>query len=802
MKQLIEFITDHPAQIGALLAALYEIIALVIPTQKEKSRSLLKKIFTALLWMVDKIDRKKKTPILIAFAIALLGATYSPAAKAQQWQAFKGIWLNGYANATQAPTPPAGYSGITYFADSLGTYVYDRVALDWLRIPGAGGGGTLTGAQNGVGLNGTVVELGFPLIRNTSISQAGFTMQYLNGSDTLVNIGDIAGTRSLNPNQLLFSIPGVNPGNKPFEIYNHGYTTGNDTTIFPNDRLIRTTHGLVITNWSMTTVNNWRWDEVDNRAEPVDIQIPMIAQETGGEGIQTHYTPPGLIPAQTFTQINRFGQGVSGLTGVSPYTYANIPVNQFKSTIYAGYSSPTTNPTGSTDYKWYLGANNSLPAGGINPLLWLHSEEQKGTVGTFNNNELAKFEMNANGSGVWPSISFAKSQGTWLTKTAANTNAITGRIIGNIYDGSTYQTGASISFTSGATVSAGNAGGNIAFATSNTNTASLTNRLRISQTGTLDVWTGAAWSAGTAGQVLTSTATGTPTWTTVGGGITNTAANTELAKSDGTNLIPSGLFIPSDGNLTMGTGLAGSARVVLTDGTAADVGYTVGTKGAGTINLQQNTSNELIISSLLGRLSHTTELELMTDGNVQYLTTAAVQFGLWEPDGDIVLGGSSLAGGNRQITATSSAASSDLSLNSQGTSGNIFLNSDDTQGNILTNTSGTNGRAMATFVNGVTQLRVSRVSAAEVEIVGAVDQLSVNGVDDTTGGDINVNGGTGSAGTGGSINLSTGTGSTTDGNLTIDVQAGELIFLITRTDCTGAATGTVYNNSGVLNICP
>src|SRR5690606_35548053 len=88
-------------------------------------------------------------------AVALL-SLLSFYAKAQIWQSYKGIWLKGYDNATQAPIPPTGYSALTYFADSLGTYVYDWDSLAWLRIPGTGGsGGGLATADNGLTVNPT-----------------------------------------------------------------------------------------------------------------------------------------------------------------------------------------------------------------------------------------------------------------------------------------------------------------------------------------------------------------------------------------------------------------------------------------------------------------------------------------------------------------------------------------------------------------------------------------------------------------------------------------------------------------------
>src|SRR5690606_36153400 len=105
---------------------------------------------------------------LFAFWLTLL---VGHSAFAQIWQAYKGVWLKGYDNATQTPIPPTGYSALTYFADSLGTYVYDWDSLAWLRIPGAGGGGSagLTTASNGLNVNPAGnVKLGGTLTENTN----------------------------------------------------------------------------------------------------------------------------------------------------------------------------------------------------------------------------------------------------------------------------------------------------------------------------------------------------------------------------------------------------------------------------------------------------------------------------------------------------------------------------------------------------------------------------------------------------------------------------------------------------------
>src|SRR5690606_36018534 len=72
------------------------------------------------------------------------------------------------------PIPPTGYSALTYFADSLGTYVYDWDSLAWLRVPGTGGGGGgggLATADNGLSVNpaGNVRLGGSSLLQNTIV---------------------------------------------------------------------------------------------------------------------------------------------------------------------------------------------------------------------------------------------------------------------------------------------------------------------------------------------------------------------------------------------------------------------------------------------------------------------------------------------------------------------------------------------------------------------------------------------------------------------------------------------------------
>ena len=72
----------------------------------------------------------------------------------------------------------------------------------------------------------------------------------------------------------------------------------------------------------------------------------------------------------------------------------------------------------------------------------------------------------------------------------------------------------------------------------------------------------------------------------VAGGIVNTAANTELMMSNGTNAVPSGLFKVSIANLGMGsTALTGTARILYVESSSTNCNLTLRGKGTGNILL-------------------------------------------------------------------------------------------------------------------------------------------------------------------------------------------------------------------------
>lgn len=301
---------------------------------------------------------------------------------------------------------------------------------------------------------------------------AAFTKIQANFAQTL-NQG-VSPSNGLYPTGSLFQIPGLfNQDVPPIEFFHYGKLgspvgTELDRTLLPK--------GIVAINLSMNIVNNWQWDNVQGRAEPFDIDFPMVAIENGGEGVICHYTPPGGIPATSFHEITRFGGGVDGLSGVNPYT-TYVPFSQFKTCIYACYSSSTTPPAG-TDEAWWGGTGNTL-GGLLNPLLWLRSEETKGT-----DFEFAAFEQNSSNNSP-SALYFKKSRGTNQTKTAISSGDSAGRIGWKAYDGDEYHITAFMDAVAAATATNNVAPLDIRFFTSPNTTANFVERLRITNNGSV-----------------------------------------------------------------------------------------------------------------------------------------------------------------------------------------------------------------------------------------------------------------------------------------------------------------------------
>lgn len=122
--------------------------------------------------------------------------------------------------------------------------------------------------------------------------------------------------------------------------------------------------------------------------------------------------------------------------------------------------------------------------------------------------------------------------------------------------------------------------GDLSFVASSTTLNTIDSELTISEVSGSATWrrvgaTSAWYGAGAFG-------------TGGGGGISNTAANNELAKSDGTDIGPSGLFSTTAGDLTLGTGLAGVTRTVLADSSGSNSSLVLQSKGSGYVSMLSN----------------------------------------------------------------------------------------------------------------------------------------------------------------------------------------------------------------------
>lgn len=299
----------------------------------------------------------------------------------------------------------------------------------------------------------------------------------LNSNADVFDTAILKGTSPANglyPGASIHQIPGIlNQTLPPVEFLNLG-----ELGTLSGDNIARAQipKGLVVANWSVNLVNNWTWDNVQVRAEPYNTSFPMVTMELGGEGVLCHYTVPGGLPSTHFHEITRFGGSVDGLSGFNPYTF-HIPYAQFKTTIFACYESSTTiDPA--TEEAWWGGSGNVNTRGGLNPLLWLISEEAKGT-----DNEFILLESVDPSTSAFPAMYLAKSRGTYTSPQEAASGDCIGRIGWKVYDTNSYEITSAIEVYAGATATNGVAPSIMRFKTSASNTAGLTTRLELTHDG-------------------------------------------------------------------------------------------------------------------------------------------------------------------------------------------------------------------------------------------------------------------------------------------------------------------------------
>lgn len=120
-------------------------------------------------------------------------------------------------------------------------------------------------------------------------------------------------------------------------------------------------------------------------------------------------------------------------------------------------------------------------------------------------------------------------------------------------------------------------------------------------------------------------------FTPAAGGFTNGAGVNEMMKSDGNNAVTSGIFSTTNGNIDMGTGLAGAFRTIQMAGSAADVGLNIFAKGAGDILIDTINTGRIGFRSLdanstvnvQGSTSHTNAFNVEDSSGADLLTVVS-----------------------------------------------------------------------------------------------------------------------------------------------------------------------------------
>lgn len=173
------------------------------------------------------------------------------------------------------------------------------------------------------------------------------------------------------------------------------------------------------------------------------------------------------------------------------------------------------------------------------------------------------------------------------------------------------------------------------------------------------------------------------------GGITNSAANTELMMSNGTNAVASGLFVPSSGNLTLGTGISGSDRVVAFTGSATNVGGQFTTKGTGIFDF----AGQVVIKESAS-LSAALQVSYIGSGSISspesYLFTTATSGGV------SLTHGRTAGSGHFSVAASAGTSGVTTGANLYLYGGNGYLSGNNNGGNVylragLKNGSGLDG---------------------------------------------------------------------------------------------------------------
>lgn len=167
---------------------------------------------------------------------------------------------------------------------------------------------------------------------------------------------------------------------------------------------------------------------------------------------------------------------------------------------------------------------------------------------------------------------------------------------------------------------------------------------------------------------------GTLSATGGGGGITNSAANNELMKSNGTNAVPSGVWSLTSGNVTLGdNSLAGNRTLSIL---SSDVNANLTLEGKGNVIIKPDGSATTFTFSSSGiSQSSGAALNLSTTGNLNLLGAGSANLGHWTTPAS---GSSNTSITTVGTTYTTNGVSGDLKLRTgnsvgSGASGNVII---------------------------------------------------------------------------------------------------------------------------------
>jgi hypothetical protein len=258
-----------------------------------------------------------------------------------------------------------------------------------------------------------------------------------------------------------------------FEIANVGNILSQSDNIITNNVWVGNVAGRGV------FARNVRWNVALGKYITPDLTASAYGGallEIGGEGVSLHASPVG----SHFGDVRSLGllvsaNGPRGVTGVTTGNYTQS-INQ----IFAQYQSAP-----GAIYSW---------ASGLTPMVYLLSQELKGTAGTDTQNEFIRLQTNSGTATAYPSFKFQTSNGVIATPTSISTGRVTGEIGANAYGGA-YRHTASMRFVASGTVDGSGAGQSVTFLTSPNTVSNLAERMRIDEAGGIGLGVSASITA-------------------------------------------------------------------------------------------------------------------------------------------------------------------------------------------------------------------------------------------------------------------------------------------------------------------